>query len=354
MADLESLKQKMIANRYKWGFFWILWASILWGFSYVPQELIFYFEPMSTLYDLGGMDLIESVMIVSALQALMFAVVLFLLWSCVNGKPMEVIRNVCHWPVSKWFLVSAFWGGLMAVFGSYLAVAFIGADFAAAIALLSTVTGAIYGRFLFKEKMSTKLIIGIIITTVGGVLICNPEAIIENMSTPGNEDIWIGYIGGALSAIGWGVETCYNIRGLDVADTEATTAVRYFWEMILWFCIVFPIVGALVGFDTFFGFIGECFGNPAIFGLLVFTSLSLGLADSLLHKGFPLMGAGRALSVNNAVYVPISLLTLWIFLKDYDISLWLVAGSFVAILGTFVMYWEKGEVLDSLREVEDD
>ncbi len=343
----------MVSTRYKWGFFWIVWASVLWGFSYVPQELVFYFEPMSTLWDEGGYELVQSVMIVSSLQALMFAVVLFLLWSCINGKPREVVRNLCHWPVSKWFLVSAFWGGLMAVFGSYLATAFIGADFAAAIALLSGVTGALYGRFLFKEKMTTKLILGLIVTTIGGVLICDPSSIMDNIMNPEKEGMWLGYLGGALSAIGWGVESCYNIRALDVADTEASTPVRYFWEMILWFAIVFPIVGAIVGFDKFFGFIGECFGNPNIFGLLVFTALSLGVADSLLHKGFPLMGAGRALAVDNAVYVPVSLVTLWVFLVDYEISVWLIAGTLIAILGTFIMYWEKEEVQDLLRDVEE-
>lgn len=343
----------MRSNRVKWGFIWIILASVLWGFSYVPQEAIWSIPPLGELYETGGATLLEATIVVAAMQSLMFTIVLFLLWSCINNKPKEVFRNLFHWPISKWFLVSAFFGGLMAMFGSTLATAFVGADFAAAIALLSSVVGAIYGRIMFKEILTKKTIIGIIVLVIGGFLVLDPQAMIQNITSPEARDgVWLGYVGGILSAIGWGIESCYNIRGLDVADTEATTPVRYFWEFILWMVFIFPITGAIVGFDTFYNIVIECFTTPEIFGMLVFTALSLGVADSLLHKGYPLLGVGRGLAINSGVYVPVSLVALWIFLKDYDISLWLIAGTVVAIIGVFVMYWEKDEVQDSVREVE--
>ena len=84
----------------------------------------------------------------------------------------------------------------------------------------------------------------------------------------------------------------------------------------------------------------------------VFTALSLGVADSLLHKGYPLMGVGRGLAINSGIYVPASLVALWVFLKDYSISLWLLVGTVVAIIGVFIMYWETDEEQDSVREIE--
>ena len=148
IADLEQLTKLMKSNRVKWGFIWIILASLLWGFSYVPQEAIWSIEPLGTLWYNGGADLLEATIVLASMQSLMFTIVLFLLWSCVNNKPREAFRNLVHWPISKWFLVSAFFGGLMAMFGSTLATAFVGADFAAAIALLSSVFGAIYARVL--------------------------------------------------------------------------------------------------------------------------------------------------------------------------------------------------------------
>ena len=344
----------MRSNRVKWGFIWIIIASVLWGFSYIPQEAIWFIEPLASLWEAGGASLLEGTIVLASMQSLMFTIILFLLWSCINNKPKEVFRNLVHWPISKWFLISAFFGGLMAMFGSTLATAFVGADFAAAIALLSSVVGAVYGRIMFKEVLTKKTIIGIIVLLIGGILVLDPQAMINNITSPEARDgVWLGYVGGILSAIGWGIESCYNIRGLDVADTEATTPVRYFWEFVLWMVIIFPITGAIVGFDTFYGIVIDCFTTADIFCVLVFTALSLGVADSLLHKGYPLLGVGRGLAIISGIYVPVSLVALWVFLKDYDISAWLIVGTIVAIIGVFVMYWEKDEIQDSVREIEE-
>ena len=248
---MEEAKAKVRSSRVKWGFLWVILASVIWGFGYVPQELVWYNEPLATMWDNGGSDLIEGSIIVAALTSLMFTVCLFFLWSCVHGKPREVYRNFVHFPISKWFLVSAIFGGLIAMFGSTLATAFVGADYSASIALTCAIVGAIYGRFLFKEKLTPRMIIGLLILTLGGILIVDPAGMYEEIVHPTREGSWLGYLGGIMSSIGWGIESCYNVRGLDVADTEATTAVRYGWECILWFVILMPITAAVVGFGDF-------------------------------------------------------------------------------------------------------
>ena len=340
----------MKSSRVKWGFVWIIIASVIWGFAYIPQELVWWNEPLAGLNAEGGVSSIEGSMVVAAIQCLMFALVLFFLWSCVLNKPKEVARNFVCWPVSKWFFLCSIIGGLGAMFGSTLAVAFVGADYASAIALTCAVVGAIYGRFLFKEKLSKKAILGIIILTIGGILVLDPVNLVHSLTDPASKDgLVIGYLGGILSAVGWGIESCYTVRGLDVADAEATTAVRYGWEVIVWFVFVFPIVGAIVGFDDFYSIVIDCITNPNIVLMLGMVALTMGVADSLINKSLPLLGVGRALSIN-ALYVPVALLALWLFLKDYTISIWLIIGVIVAVAGTFVMYWDRGDIEDSVRE----
>lgn len=342
----------MKKTRVKWGFIWIVIASVLWGISYVPKEAIWFVEPLGTLWENGGSDLFEGTIVVSALQALVFAVVLFFLWSCINNKPREVYRNFVTWPISKWFLVSAFFGGMMAMFGSTVATAYVGAGYASAIALLSAVVGAVYGRFMLNEKMTLATVAGILVLMIGGILVLNPVEMVHDMMNPdAKSGVMIGYIGGILSAVGWGIESCYNVRGLDLADSEASTPVRYGWECILWFVIVFPLTAATVGFDNFNSLVLECLTSTDIMCILLFTALSLGIADSLLHKGYSMMGAGRGLAIN-AIYAPVSLVALWVFLKDYNISIWLAIGSVIAVAGTFIMYWEKEEIVDTIRDVE--
>lgn len=344
------MADKMRRNRVKWGFIWVAMASVIWGLSYVPKEAIWLIDPVDGYYG-DGASLFESTIVISAIQALFFTVILFFLWSCINNKPREVYRTFIHWPVGRWFFVSAIFGGLMAMFGSTLATAYVGADYAAAIALMSALTGAIVGKVMFNEKITGLTMIGLVVLTFGGIVVLDPVNLIHSISSEDDPGAWIGYLGGLLSAVGWGVESCYNIRALEVSDNEASTPVRYAWECIIWFLILMPITGFIVGFDNFYSILIDCLKSPAVIVLMIFTALSLGIADSLLHKGYTLMGAGRGLAINS-IYVPVSLFALWVFLRDYDISIWLVVGSIISVVGTVIMYWEKDEVSDSVREVK--
>ena len=340
----------MKSRRVKWGFIWSAIAAVIWGLAYVPQELVWMNDPVADLYQAGGEDLFMSSVVVAAIQSLMFVIVLFLMWSCVNGKSREVKRSFCRWRVSRWFLVASVFGGLMAMFGSILAVAYIGADYASAISMMCAVVGALYGRFLFKERMTPKTFLGIIIITIGGILVLDPVSLISNITDPAAKDgMAIGYIGGIMAAVGWGVESCYVARGVEVGDNEASSSIRYAWECIIWFLIVIPICGFVFGFDRFLPILVDAITNPNLVLMLAMVALTLGIADSLIHKSLSLVGVGRALSINS-LYVPVSLLALSVFLKDYTISTWLIVGVLVAVIGTFVMYWERSDITDSLRD----
>ena len=310
------------------------------------------------MWETGGVTLLEGTVVASALQALFFGTFIFLLWSLINGKQREAVETFVTWPISKWFFASAIFGGLMAMFGSTLATAYVGADYAATIALLSATAGTLYGRAFLKEKLTPTSVLGMIVMTIGGILVIDPVAMINEMSDPSGKDgLIFGYVGGILSAIGWGVESCYNVRGLEMSDNEATTPSRYMWECIIWLTIIMPLiclfVGISEGVDVLYGTLWACLMSPAMWVLTLITVFSLGIADSLLHKGYILLGAGRGLAMN-AIYAPISLLALWVFLKDYDISFWLIVGSFICIVGTFIIYWHKEEFDESVRDFKDD
>ena len=358
MEEKDKHLAALLSNRSKWGFIWIIISSTLWGLSYVPKEVIWYIEPLSPMWETGGVTLLEGTVVASALQALFFGTFIFLLWSLINGKQREAVETFVTWPISKWFFASAIFGGLMAMFGSTLATAYVGADYAATIALLSATAGTLYGRAFLKEKLTPTSVLGMIVMTIGGILVIDPVAMINEMSDPSGKDgLIFGYVGGILSAIGWGVESCYNVRGLEMSDNEATTPSRYMWECIIWLTIIMPLiclfVGISEGVDVLYGTLWACLMSPAMWVLTLITVFSLGIADSLLHKGYILLGAGRGLAMN-AIYAPISLLALWVFLKDYDISFWLIVGSFICIVGTFIIYWHKEEFDESVRDFKDD
>ena len=75
---------------------------------------------------------------------------------------------------------------------------------------------------------------------------------------------------------------------------------------------------------------------------MIYISLSVGALNTHGVSGLAI----------NSIYVPVSLVALWVFLKDYEISMWLIVGTIVCIIGTVVMYWEKDEIQDSVRDVD--
>ncbi len=73
------------------------------------------------------------------------------------------------------------------------------------------------------------------------------------------------------------------------------------------------------------------------------AALSLGICYVALYKAYPLIGVGRGLSIAS-LYVIFSITALYIFLGT-PIKWWLILGASIAVIGTFVMYWESNDSL---------
>ena len=349
MTDIKALSAAMKKNRIKWGFVWAILCAVFWGLGYVPLQLVWMVPPFAEGFPYFGASegMVVSAILMSATQALVFTIVLFLLWTCVTGKFKDYVRTLVNFKVNKWFIVGCIFGGPMAILGSTLATGYIGAAFAASIGLLSTVVGAFLGWAINKEKFSKKAIIGIIMIFIGGIVILDPVSMMEEISNSSNGAI-LGYIGGIMSAIGWGCEGNFAVRALDVTDSDAGITVRYTYETIIWFVVMFPVTIAFTGLDNF----GEAFVSSFSSGNFIFwefaAGLTLGLCYVMQYKAFPLVGVGRTLSIGS-LYVPVSVVALFVFLGQVP-SWMLVIGVILAVVGTFVMYWESDSLDESMRD----
>lgn len=350
MADLQALSALMKKNRVKWGFVWAILCAIFWGIGYVPLQLIWTIPPFVDgfpfMSESGSMML--SSILMSGTQALAFAIVLFLLWTCVTGKAKDYVRTMTNFKINRWFILGCLFGGPMAVFGTALATGYVGAAFAASIGLLSSVVGAILGWAINKEKLTKKTIAGIILMFIGGIIILDPVSMIDEISNSSNGAI-LGYIGGIMCAIGWGVEGNIAVRALDVTDSDVGVTVRYTYEAIIWFIIIFPVTLAVIGPNNFADAFVSSFSNGNFIFWELVAGLTLGICYVMQYKAFPLLGVGRTLSIGS-LYVPVSVIALLVFLGQVP-SWMLVLGIILAVVGTFVMYWESGTLEESIRNV---
>lgn len=338
MAELADLVKKQKVNRVKWGFIWAIICAVLWGFGYIPLTVFWGVEPFLD----PEVDYIEASIFISAFQSIVFGIVLAVIWVGLNGKIKEVGKTVKKLAVSKWLFTGAIFGGPMALMGTALAIGYIGGAFGASFTLLAAVVGTVLGRLVYKEKLSIKTILGIVLIIVGAVIILDPQGFIDEVTAGGSI---IGYIGGVMAAVGFGTEGIFASRAIDVTDSDSSVIVKYISESIMWICIIFPI-GFLM-FPDFGDFLVSVVTSGDFMFWMLIAALSLGMCYVAMYKCYPLIGVGRTVSFT-AFYVPVSIVGLALFLGQ-EISLFIIIGTIIAIAGMFVMYWEKDEMADSVR-----
>lgn len=346
--DAKEMIAKANKAKVKWGFIWAAFVALFWGLGYVPMQIAWSLPPFDTAFPYleGEAGMYMSAIMMSATMALIFTVVLFVFWTLLTGKAKEYPRVLCKFKASKWLFVGAICGGPLAIFGSLLSAGYIGAYFAAAIGLLSAVFGSLFGYLINHEKLNRKTIIGLILIVIGGIAIVNPLGVMDEIAAGGSI---VGYIGGIASAIGWGLEGNFAIRALDVMDSDASVTVRYTFETLIWFCIMMPVSIIFIGIDNFVQVFVDTFSSGNFLFWIFMDAMTLGLCYVMQYKAMPLLGIGRTLALAS-LYVPVSVVGLYIFCGVQPEFTFLI-GVIIAVVGTFVMYWERGSIEGSVRDV---
>lgn len=344
--NLELVVRNENKSRVRWGFIWAIVCAVLWGLGYVALSMLWIVPPYGgwLIFPEGSAGYLVATIVITAIQAIAFSVLLSFVWVGGHWKFGDLPRTIQFFKVSKWYALAAAFGGPIAIFGSTLAIGYVGAAFAASAALLCSVVGAITARLWYGENISRRAWTGIFLIIIGGVFIWNPSQMLAEIMNPAApEGIWLGYLGGLMSAIGWGMEGAVAARALDVTDADTGLVVRFMAEALLWIFILWPVAMLVFGFNTMVNVIVATFSSPSFIIWITIVSLSLGVCYIALYKSYPLIGVGRGLSVST-LYVPFAIVSLYIFM-GVPVAWWLILGSSIAILGTFVMYWESGDSL---------
>jgi drug/metabolite transporter (DMT)-like permease len=350
--DLEKVMRNENKSRVRWGFFWAFTCAVLWGLGYVALSMLWIVPPFGEwlIFPEGASGYLVATIVMTASIAIFFSAILTIFWIGGHGKLEDLPRTIRFFKVSKWYAVAAVFGGPVAIFGSTIAVGYVGAAFAASAALLCSVVGAIAAKLWYEENITKKAWLGICLILVGGVFIWNPSQMISEIMNPASpEGIWIGYLGGFMSALGWGLEGAFAARALDITDADIGLVVRFTSEALIWVFILWPLSMLLFGINTMTTVIIATFTTPSYLIWIIITSLSLGVCYVALYKSLPLIGVGRGLSIST-LYVPCAIVFLYIFMGA-PVAWWLILGASIAVICTFVMYWESGDsLLESTRD----
>jgi drug/metabolite transporter (DMT)-like permease len=338
-VDIESLKINEYKKKVKKGYMWAIFSALLWGIWYIPGTVIWSLDPFYSMSeDIAAtngstVSLLVTAILITAFSAL--AIILTLtIWNLVTGKFKEIGRTIVQLKsCSKWFILAAMCGGPIAILGSYLAMGFVGGAFAAVASLLFPVVSSFVASKWYNEKITRRAAIGIGLIILGGISIYGGGMLTEMMT---GQVKWLGYVGGAMAALGFGLEGAVAGKGIDLAEPDAGLSIRFLAETIFWWIVGIPLL-IILGFPMLK--YSLMIFEPLTLLILVFIGLSFGYCYVTCYKAFPLIGVGRGQGVANLYGL---CAVIFIFLFFGDIPSWtLLLGGALCLIGSTVMYTEN-------------
>lgn len=342
----DAVRRHAVRSK-RWGFIFALWTAVLWGAWYVPGTALWYEMPYAGIPEGDQVLRLTATAVMTFIHAV--AVFIFLLfWNGALGKIPDFARTFVRFSkISKWYALASICGGPIAIFGSYMAMGFVGPVFAAVTSLFYPVFGAIIARYWYREKITTHAAIGMSLIIIGGVAIYGPE--LFGQGDAGNEHAWLGYVGGLMSAVGWGAEGAVAARAMDVSDPDAGIQCRFTFEVIFWGLVILPLM-ALVGDLPVYRLVAETFVEGRAVVWIVLASVCHAFCYTCFYKSFGLIGVGRGEAIGN-VYAVFALLFIAAFTLQFP-PVYFIVGLVFAVGGSFVMFREPAEALTTLREGE--
>lgn len=342
-ARVDQLRGENRNRQIRWGFTWALICAVLWGAWYVPGSAVFYEEPMASLVN-NNKEIVLGALVVTVLNAVAVLIAM-LIWVAVLGKGREYVATLRQPRISLWYLPAGVCG-LAAVFGTYLAITYVGPAFGAVAGVLYPLTGATLARLWYKERITKQAALGIFVLVLGAVTIFTPGLWEQITSSEGQT--WIGYVGGAMAFIGWGLEGAIAGRALDVSDPDVGLTLRFTAEVLVWLVVLVPLSVVFFGSEVLDAF-GTAMTEPVVLALLVPLGLTFGFCYVSWYKSFPLIGVGRGQAIA-CLYGPAAILWLWVF-SSVDITWQVIVGGLLAVGGSFLLFTERRDVLEVLRSV---
>ena len=344
MDEMEVARATYRKRSVRWGYSWAFWCAVLWGAWYIPGSAIWSEPPYKDLTFETQKEFLVAAAVITSFNAIGVVIFLFL-WTGVLGKWREYGRTLRQFRgISKWYFLAAIFGGPCAIFGASLAIGFIGPIFAAVAALLYPIVGAFLARIWYNENIAARAGAGILVIVAGGVAIFAP-GILAELSSSGS-GAWLGYLGGAMAALGWGIEGAIAGRALDVSDPDVGIAIRFTAEVVFWVALILP--GILIFTDLpLWPLIVGTFNFWAILWLSL-AGAAFGFCYVSWYKSFPLIGVGRgqAVAAFNGIFAVTYLAIFTLSFPDWNFLI----GLGLTVLGGFIMFSESSEIVEVIRQ----
>jgi len=161
------------------------------------------------------------------------------------------------------------------------------------ISALCPAVGAILGRFLFKQTLNARMMLGIGICFLASFMIGS-----TGLELDAPDGLLVGLFFGFLAAVCWGIEGCVCGYGTAMIDSEIGITIRQVTSGLSNLIILVPLFGMLSGDVNTFGLVATSFTDGASIIWFVCAGLSAYLTFMFWYKGNSMCGAALGMSCN--------------------------------------------------------
>lgn len=163
------------------------------------------------------------------------------------------------------------------------------------ITALCSAIGAILGRVLFKQKLNTRMIVGIIICFLASAVIGG-----TSFTTMDSKAV-LGCAIAFIAALGWGIEGCIAGFGTSMIDYEIGITIRQCTSGLSNLIILLPIFALMAGkFSLAPTLIAAAVTSSSSIVWFVVSGFFAVFAYSLWYKGNSMCGAPLGMTCNGA------------------------------------------------------
>ena len=247
------------------------------------------------------------------------------IYNGVRGKLKNVWKALMT-KSGKWVVLAAVIGGPVGMTGYVMAVNYMGASIGAVASAIFPAIGSVLAFFFLKEKMKWYQWLFLVFTLLGVYgLSYSPDLKVENF--------WLGLLGAAMCAFGWGIEAVILAKCLkdpEVTD-EYALQIRQTTSAIVYGAVILPLLGG-------WKFTAGLFSKDS--GTLLLTIAIAGLFATVsylfYYKAIAKIGASKSMALN-VTYSAWAILFTVVILRDTSVLTFstIVCAVVVLVCGIF-------------------
>ncbi len=243
----------------------------------------------------------------------------------VRGNLKNVWKAFCT-KSGKFVVLAAVIGGPIGMTGYVMAVNYMGASIGAVASAVFPAIGSILAYIFLKEKMKWYQWVFLVFTLLGVYgLSYSPELQIENF--------WLGMLGAALCAFGWGIEAVILAKCLtdpEVKD-EYALQIRQTTSAVTYGLIILPVIKGWSFTTSLF--------TPETKWLLptiVIAGLFATVSYLFYYRAISQIGASKAMALN-VTYCAWAIVFTVVLLRDFSVlsPLTIICAVVVLVCGIF-------------------